>query len=132
MLRQAFSYIQKDKLDESMHYFYEALNSWWKLIFNTFELIPDKEYQNRDFVTKSWTKKIINHEWNLIRDWLLYHGQKSHIFWKDDWSYEHCYDLNVFTVFEKDEILEAGKNAWFDVDLIHFGQSLYFVCTKWE
>ena len=113
-IRQAFSYIEPDKINEFAESIYSKLNKNGHLIFNSFNLLPESTLKRNDIFEENG-KLIKTKETNVITKETVCHSQVTDYLDLDLSFYISLYDINVFNQYDLNEIKKIFDSVGFSV-----------------
>lgn len=128
-IRQAFSYIQKNKINDFAKNIYNKLNNNGYLILNSFNKIEEQVNSRYDCYEED-NKLIKTLETNIITENEIIHSQRTEFLDYDNNTYIPLYDLNIFNQLDFDEIKMIFENNGFEVKIKLNKKSLCFIARK--
>ena len=128
-IRQAFSYLDRDKVEHFINGVHSKLNKDGYLIFNTFNLLPESIIvRNDQFDVEGALLKTL--ETNIINYDKIIHSQRTEYLDCDKGTYIPLYDINIFNQYDLEEVKIQFQNKGFEVDIIKTKKSACFVARK--
>lgn len=128
-IRQAFSYCQKEKINDFIKGIKTCLNTGGYLLFNSFSTLEKDVFSRYDeFNLENSLIKTL--ETNIITDDNIIHSQRTEYLNTEDGTYLPLYDINIFNQLDFIDLEKRFLENGFEVDIIKKNKSVCFVARK--